>query len=90
MKEADLLSGKEKSGEVYKKDFIKNEIFSNNIKLKNISFNYGTDKKVVVNNINIDIAKGKSVGLIGKSGSGKSTLVDIIIGLLEPSTREKF
>ena len=88
IKEANLLSGKEKSERVYKKDFIKNEIFSNNIKLKNISFNYGTDKKIAVSNINIDIAKGKSVGLIGKSGSGKSTLVDIIIGLLEPSTGE--
>ena len=88
IKEANLLSGKEKSEGVYKKDFSKNEIFSNNIKLKNISFNYGTDKKIAVNNINIDIAKGKSVGLIGKSGSGKSTLVDIIIGLLEPSTGE--
>ena len=88
IKEANLLHGKKKSKEVYKKDFSKNEIFSNNIKLKNISFNYGTDKKVAVNNINIDIAKGKSVGLIGKSGSGKSTLVDIIIGLLERSTGE--
>ena len=88
IKEANLLSKKEKSKEVYKKDFGKNEIFNNNIKLKNISFNYGTDKKIAVNNINIDITKGKSIGLIGKSGSGKSTLVDIIIGLLEPSTGE--
>ena len=88
IKKANLLSEKKKSEGVYKKDFNKNEIFSNNIKLKNISFNYGTDKKIAVNNINIDIAKGKSVGLIGKSGSGKSTLVDIIIGLLEPSTGE--
>ena len=88
IKKANLLSGKKKSEGVYKKDFSKNEIFSNNIKLKNISFNYGTDKKIAVNNINIDIAKGKSVGLVGKSGSGKSTLVDIIIGLLEPSTGE--
>jgi len=88
IKEANLLSVKETSKKLYEKDFSKNEIFSNNIKLKNISFNYGTDKKVAVNNINIDIAKGKSVGFIGKSGSGKSTLVDIIIGLLEPSTGE--
>lgn len=88
IKEANLLSAKKRPEEVYKKNFTKNEIFSNNIKLKNISFNYGTDKKVAVNNINIDIAKGKSVGLIGKSGSGKSTLVDIIIGLLEPSAGE--
>jgi ATP-binding cassette subfamily C protein len=88
IKKANLLSEKKKSEGVYKKNFSKNEIFSNNIKLKNISFNYGTDEKIAVNNINIDIAKGKSVGLIGKSGSGKSTLVDIIIGLLEPSTGE--
>jgi len=88
IKKSNLLPEKKKSEEVYKKDFGKNEIFSNNIKLKNISFNYGTNKKVAVNNINIEIAKGKSVGLIGKSGSGKSTLVDIIIGLLEPSTGE--
>jgi len=90
IKKANLLSGKKKSEGVYKKDFSKNEIFSNNIKLKNISFNYGTDKKIAVSNIDIDIPKGKSVGLIGKSGSGKSTLVDIIIGLLEPSTGEIF
>ncbi len=88
IKKANLLSEKKKSEGVYKKDFKENKIFNNNIKLKNISFNYGTDKKIAVNNINIDIAKGKSVGLIGKSGSGKSTLVDIIIGLLEPSTGE--
>ena len=90
IKKANSLSGKKKSEGVYKKDFSQNEIFSNNIKLKNISFNYGTDKKIAVNNINIDIAKGKSIGLIGKSGSGKSTLVDIIIGLIEPSTGEIF
>ena len=57
IKEANLLTEKKKSEGVYKKDFGKNEIFSNNIKLKNISFNYGTDKKVAVNNVNIDIPK---------------------------------
>ena len=90
IKKSNLLPKKKELEGVYKKDFGKNEIFSNNIKLKNISFNYETNKKVAVNNINIEIIKGKSVGLIGKSGSGKSTLVDIIIGLLEPSTGEIF
>ena len=90
IKKSNLLPEKKKPEGVYKKDLEKNEIFSNNIKLKNISFNYERNKKVAVNNINIEIAKGKSVGLIGKSGSGKSTLVDIIIGLLEPSIGEIF
>ena len=83
---------KEKLDKIYKDDSSKIKVFNNDIKLKNISFNYEVEKKVekkvTVNNINIDIVKGKSVGLIGKSGSGKSTLVDIITGLLEPNSGE--
>ena len=56
---------------------LKNEIF-----IKDISFNY--KYKNVINNVNIKIKKGSSVGIIGRSGSGKSTLVDLILGLLDP------
>ena len=34
------------------------------------------------------INSGESIGIIGPSGSGKSTLVDIILGLLKPSSGE--
>ena len=44
---------------------------------------FGDASKIVLADVNIDIAKGKSVGLIGKSGSGKSTLLNCI-NFLEP------
>ncbi len=40
---------------------------------KNITLNYG--KKQVVNDININLPKGKIVTLVGKNGSGKSSLI---------------
>ena len=37
-------------------------------------------------NINLNIDKGTTVGLIGESGIGKTTLINIILGLLNPSS----
>ncbi|MHA0856178.1 ABC transporter ATP-binding protein [Paenibacillus sp. CMAA1364] len=41
-----------------------------------------------LNNINFDVFKGETIGLIGKNGSGKSTLLKIITGVLYPTTGE--
>ena len=35
--------------------------------------------------LNLEIAVGSSVGLVGSTGAGKTTLVDIILGLLRPT-----
>ena len=37
-------------------------------------------------NINLEVAKGETVGLVGKNGSGKSTLLQIICDTLSPTT----
>ena len=66
----------------------RNKKFNNNIKFKDVSYNYAGSKKKAVNDVNIEILKGTSVGIIGRSGSGKSTLVDIILGLLKPKSGE--
>jgi len=50
--------------------------FRNQIELRNVSFSYGS--KVILDNINLTISKGKTVALVGSSGAGKSTLVDMI------------
>lgn len=56
--------------------------FSKDIRLENVSFAYKNRSNYVISNINIQINKGQTLGVIGHSGAGKSTLVDIIIGLL--------
>jgi ABC-type multidrug transport system fused ATPase/permease subunit len=58
---------------------------NNSIECKNISFRYENSEKYVLNNINLLINKGDSIGIIGKSGGGKSTLFDILMGLLTPT-----
>ncbi len=50
--------------------------FSHEIEFRNVSFGYGDH--LVLKNINLKIAKGKTIALVGQSGSGKSTLVDLI------------
>ena len=41
---------------------------------------------MALNNINLIINKGDRIGIIGKSGSGKTTLIDLLLGLLNPSS----
>ena len=57
--------------------------FKKKINLKNIHYKYPDAKNKIIEDINIDIPKGSSVGLIGATGSGKTTIVDIILGLIE-------
>ena len=43
---------------------------------------YGS--RVVVNNVNISIPKGKAIGLLGPNGAGKTTTFYMITGLVKP------
>ncbi|TEY04544.1 ABC transporter ATP-binding protein [Campylobacter sp. US33a] len=61
--------------------------FKKHIKLKNLSFAY-EGKPNLLKDINLEIKKGEKIAFIGESGCGKSTLVDLIIGLLNPSSGE--
>jgi subfamily B ATP-binding cassette protein MsbA len=60
--------------------------FNNEIEFKNVSFNY--EDKVILNNLNLKIKKGKTVALVGSSGAGKSTLADLIPRFHDVSTGE--
>jgi ABC-2 type transport system ATP-binding protein len=46
------------------------------------------DRRVVLDNIDLEINAGEIFGIIGASGSGKSTLLSILIGFLKPETGE--
>lgn len=50
--------------------------FHTAIEFKNVRFAYGD--KVILDNINLTIPKGKTIALVGASGAGKSTMVDLI------------
>lgn len=59
--------------------------FDKKVSLKGVSFRYTSKAPWILNDINLEIIKGSSVGFIGQTGSGKSTLFDIIMGLLSPT-----
>ena len=56
------------------------------IKIVNVTKKFG--KKVALNNINLEIADGETLAIIGGSGSGKSTLLRLMIGLIQPTSGE--
>jgi ATP-binding cassette subfamily B protein len=60
--------------------------FNQHIELKEISFQYNPQMPLVLKKINLSIPKGARIGFIGVTGVGKSTLIDIVMGLLEPTT----
>ena len=46
------------------------------------------DNRVILDNVNIKIERGKIVGLLGKNGQGKTTLIKLINDLLTPTSGE--
>jgi subfamily B ATP-binding cassette protein MsbA len=52
------------------------ENFKESIEFRNVSFFY--QDKIILDNINLKIEKGKTIALVGSSGAGKSTLVDLV------------
>lgn len=58
--------------------------FKEKIVLKDICYQYPSERKKVLSDINLEIFKGQRVGFIGTTGSGKSTILDIVMGLLSP------
>jgi ABC-type multidrug transport system fused ATPase/permease subunit len=59
--------------------------FEREVVFRNVSFRYAADLPWVLDGMNMRIAKGERVALVGRTGSGKSTVMDLFLGLLEPS-----
>ena len=56
------------------------------LKFNNISFKYASNDRLILDTIDLTIKAGSKVGLIGATGSGKSTFLDILMGLLSPTS----
>lgn len=59
------------------------------LELKNICYTYGAGtpfEKKAVNDVSFSVNKGELIGIIGHTGSGKSTLVQMLNGLMKPTS----
>lgn len=62
--------------------------FDKRIDFNEVSFKYSEADRESLKNVSFSINKGETIGIVGSSGAGKSTLVDILTGLLKPSSGE--
>ena len=69
-----------------KKTNIQKITFNKSLALKNVNFAYDENNFKTLNKINLNIKKNEFVGIVGASGSGKTTLINIIMGLLTPTS----
>jgi ATP-binding cassette subfamily C protein len=60
--------------------------FSPEVVVEKLNFIYPNSKQSVLTNLNLVVNQGDMVAIQGKSGSGKSTLIDLILGILTPTS----
>lgn len=75
--------------QIQKSMYIKNEAeikskTENIIHIQDVSYCYGKKEDFVVENLNLDIAKGDFLAITGGNGAGKTTILKLISGVLKP------
>ena len=65
---------------------LNSELSATAIKFENISYQYNQSAKYALKNISLTINGNEKIALVGKSGSGKTTFIDILMGLLTPTS----
>ena len=56
------------------------------IDFENVSYHYPNETKEVVKDFTLHVKKGERIAVVGSSGSGKSTVMNLLIGLLAPTS----
>ncbi|MBS3972423.1 MAG: ABC transporter ATP-binding protein [Erysipelotrichia bacterium] len=59
--------------------------FDDSIEFRDVCFSYHEDKPIL-DHVNVTIHKGETLGIVGSTGSGKTTMMDILLGLLSPTS----
>jgi ATP-binding cassette subfamily C protein len=60
--------------------------FHESLACEHVTFLYQDAARPALHDVNLRIRPGESVGIVGPTGSGKSTLVDVLLGLLRPTS----
>jgi ABC-type multidrug transport system fused ATPase/permease subunit len=60
--------------------------FSPRVKISKLRFTYSDATDNTIQDVSLEISEGKFIALVGPSGGGKSTLIDLLLGLLSPSS----
>jgi len=60
--------------------------FHDALTIDRVSFRYAEGAPLVLTDVSLTIRRGQSVGVVGPTGAGKSTLIDLVFGLLEPTS----
>lgn len=58
-------------------------VSAGSIRFEGLRFGYGTQRGVL-HGVDLDVAPGERIGLVGQSGAGKSTLVNLLLGFYAP------
>ncbi|HKL95116.1 MAG TPA: ABC transporter ATP-binding protein [Haploplasma sp.] len=58
------------------------------IEFKDVSFSYSDNTGNVLNNINITINPGETIGVVGLTGSGKTTIIDLLMRFFDVKSGE--
>lgn len=81
---ADIILNEEKR--LTGKDFFDiNLMKDNSVSIVNLSFKYSENERLILDNLNLEIASNEFVAITGASGRGKSTLMNIIAGINQPT-----
>jgi ABC-type multidrug transport system fused ATPase/permease subunit len=60
--------------------------FEHGVEISDVTFAYRGSEKLILNHVSGVIKKGQSTAFCGQSGAGKTTTVDLVLGLLQPTS----
>ena len=83
---SELVSTDNENNNISKQKKETNNKFEKDLVLKDISFSYPKGGESLFNSLSVSIKKNTMIGIMGDSGVGKTTLINIILGLIKPSS----